>query len=390
MSQLHVLADNLHEKIETANTVDELKQQIQQAVMQLKTDFDIRYTGSAALTKDELTAMIKESVTDPYIYANIASFKWHYSGYVKNIIINFQFNYHHSNIEEAFVDHTLNNIIAPMRRLSNFEKVKAAHDFIVLSTEYSSQTINSQYSPYTLLTENKAVCQAYALVLYRMLEKLGFEVRYVAGDAKEQLHAWVLVNLDGVWYHIDVTWDDPVPDKPNEVRYNYFLLSDEQLSEDHVWDRTQYPVSNREYPLTVNDMNQPFVLNRLAHNSINVANEGISNLNEASINRTKVLAVVKNTVYKGSNSNDDKFSKIYAENMNVKFLIANLSMYLLFDNKKEFYLNSNQKYKSIYVPQQIITHRKLVVIKKGVSNFYHRDTLFHFNEFEHLKQFLMF
>ena len=197
MSHLHVLADNYHKNIETANTVNELQQQIQQAVMQLKTDFDIRYTGTTALMKDELNALIKEAVTDQYIYANIASFKWHYSGYVNNIIIKFEFTYHHSKEDEAFVDHTLNNIIEPMRRLSNFEKVKAAHDFIVLSTEYSSQTVNSQYSPYTLLTENKAVCQAYALVLYRMLEKLGFEVRYVAGDAKEQLHAWVLVNLDG-------------------------------------------------------------------------------------------------------------------------------------------------------------------------------------------------
>ncbi|MFJ7736717.1 transglutaminase domain-containing protein [Lysinibacillus sp. NPDC097287] len=381
MSQLHVMASNYHEKYETANTVDELKHQIQQAVMQLKTDFDIRYTGSTVLTKDELTAMIKESVTDPYIYANIASFKWHYSGYVKNIVINFQFNYHHSKVEEAFVDHTLNNIIEPMRRLSNFEKVKAAHDFIVLFTEYSSQSINSQYSPYTLLTENKAVCQAYALVLYRMLEKLGLEVRYVTGDAKEQLHAWVLVNLDDAWYHIDVTWDDPVPDKANEVRYNYFLLSDEQLAKDHEWDRTQYPVANREYFSMGNDLNKSFVFNSLDLSGIEnvyATNSGMPRLKKASINRTKFLAVVKNTVYKGSNSKDDKFSKIYAENMNAKFLIPNLSLILFFDSKKEYDLTSNQKYKSIYVPQQRISHKKLVVIKKGVSNFHHRDTLFSF------------
>ena len=372
MSQLHVLADNSHTKIETANTVDDLQLQIQQAIMQLKTEFDIRYTGTTALTKAELTTMIKESVTDQYIYANIASFKWHYSGYAENIIIKFQFNYHHSKVEEAFVDHTLNNIIAPMRRLSDFEKVKAAHDFIVLSTKYSSQTKNSQYSPYTLLTENKAVCQAYALVLYRMLEKLGFEVRYVAGDAKEQLHAWVLVNLEGAWYHIDVTWDDPVPDKPNEVSYNYFLLSDDQLAEDHEWDRTQYPTAHREYFTTINDVNQAFVLNSLALNSlenVNVTNLGISQLKEATINRTMFLAVVKKTIYNDDYSKDDESSKEYVENLKGNFLINNEIMHLSFESKNEYNLKSTQKYKSLYVPQQRISHKQLVVIKKGVSNF---------------------
>lgn len=378
MSQLHVLADNDQKEIETVNTVDELGQQIQQAVMQLSTDFEIRYTGSTAFTKEELTAIIKNAVTDPYIYANIASFKWHYSGYVKNIVIKFQFNYHHSKEEEAFVDYTLNNIIAPMRGLSNFEKVKAAHDFIVLSTAYSSMTENSQYSPYTLLTENKAVCQAYALVLYRMLEKLGLEVRYVAGEATEQLHAWVLVKLEGAWYHIDVTWDDPVPDKPSEVRYNYFLLSDEQLAEDHEWDRTQYPMANSEFSSTSNGRNKEIVLHGQAFNHIGnlyVNEVGIASSKGASIERTMFLAVAKNAIYDGSYVKGDKRSKIDAKNLNEKLLLANLSLHLYVDGKEAYNLESAQKYKNIYMLQQRISHKRLVVITKGVSNSYYRDTL---------------
>lgn len=381
MSQLHVLANNYHKKYETANTVDELKQQIQQAVMRLKTDFDIRYKGTSALAKDELTAMIKEAVTDQYYYANIASFKWQYSGYVDNIIIKFQFTYHHSQVEEAFVDYMLNNIIAPMRGLSNFEKVKAAHDFIVLSTEYSSQTINSQYSPYTLLTENKAVCQAYALVLFRMLEKLGFEVRYVAGDAREQLHAWVLVYLEDAWYHIDVTWDDPVPDKPNEVRYNYFLLSDEQLAEDHEWDRTKYPVANREYPSTAIDEEPPFALNDLAMNRIGnvyVNDLGMASFKGVSINRTKFFAVAQNTSYKDIYSKGGKLLNIYAENLDSKNVVVSATMQLFLNSKKAYDLPSNQQYKSSHVLQKRISHKMLVVITKGVSNFYYRDTLVSF------------
>lgn len=372
MSQLHVLA-NHQNKIETANTVNELKQQIQQAVMQLSMDFEIRYTGSTAFTKEELTAIIKEAIPDPYIYANIASFKWHYSGYVKNIIIKFQFNYHHSKKEEAFVDYTLNKLIEPMRGLSNFEKVKAAHDFIVLSTAYSSMTENSQYSPYTLLTENKAVCQAYALVLYRMLEKLGFEVRYVAGDAREQLHAWVLVNLEGAWYHIDVTWDDPVPDHPNEVRYNYFLLSDEQMAEDHEWDRTLYPVAQHDYSFMESETEQISVLtsqaiNRIGH--IYVNNVGIITSREASIYHTQFLAVVKNTIYEERDAKGGEFSK-----QEQVIGTENSPLFLIFNSKEAYELNNAQNDKSQYIQQPRISHKKLVVITKGVSNLYTRDTL---------------
>ena len=381
MSQLHVLADNYQKQIETANTVDELKQQIQQAVMQLSTDFEIRYTGSTAFTKEELTTLIKEAVTDPYIYANIASFKWHYSGYVKNIVINFQFTYHHSKEEEAFVDYTLNSIIAPMRGLSNFEKVKAAHDFIVLSTAYSSMTENSQYSPYTLLTENKAVCQAYALVLYRMLEKLGLNVHYVAGEASGQLHAWVLVNLEGAWYHIDVTWDDPVPDQPNEVRYNYFLLSDAQLADDHEWDRTQYPMANNEFPLTSNGWDKETVIHNTMFKQIGTVyvNEvGMVSSKKASLHRTKFLAVLNKMVNEGSYAKVNKHAKIDADNGNGTFLLTYLSLHIYVDGKETYNLNNVPKYKSIYTPQQRISHKRLVVIRKGVSMIKVRDTLFTF------------
>ncbi|POZ55238.1 hypothetical protein LYSIN_00020 [Lysinibacillus sphaericus] len=97
-----------------------------------------------------------------------------------------------------------------------------------------------------MLSEGKGVCQAYALVLYRMLDMLGFEVQYVPGKVGEQLHAWVLVKLDNEWYHIDVTWDDPLPDRKGEVRYNYFLVSDQQLAKDHTWDFASFPSATSE------------------------------------------------------------------------------------------------------------------------------------------------
>ena len=42
----------------------------------------------------------------------------------------------------------------------------------------------------------------------------------------EMNHAWNLVYLDGAWYHVDLTYDDPRPDRPGRVLHENFLLSD--------------------------------------------------------------------------------------------------------------------------------------------------------------------
>jgi len=246
MSHVQVFANYEREDVATAHSIETLQSLINKEVMHLSSEFSIRYTGDLAEIKDELTEITKNAIENSYIYTNISSFQWKYEGYSNNIVIAFAFTYHLSQTEALFVEQTLENIIAPMHGLSDIEKLQAAHDFIVLSAEYSKETEGSQYSPYTLLTENKGVCQAYALVLYRMLEMLGFEAQYVPGKVGEQLHAWVLVKLDHAWYHIDVTWDDPLPDRKGEVRYQYFLVSDRKLAQDHTWDYASFPAATSE------------------------------------------------------------------------------------------------------------------------------------------------
>lgn len=279
MSHVQVFANYEHKKIATANSIETLQNLIQYEVMQLSTNFDIRYSGNISNIKDELSDLIKQAIKDPYIYANISSFKWKYDGYVNNIVISFEFTYHITPTEEAFVEQTLKNIIAPMYGLTDLQKLQAAHDFIVLSAEYSKETIGSPYSPYTLLTENKGVCQAYALVLYRMLEMLDFEVQYVPGNVGEQLHAWVLVKLENDWYHIDVTWDDPLPDRKGEVRYQYFLVSDRQLAQDHSWDYASFPAAKSEAYVDLQRTSKVEELPRKILNSDFSFNKGENNRN---------------------------------------------------------------------------------------------------------------
>ena len=44
---------------------------------------------------------------------------------------------------------------------------------------------------------------------------------------EESLHAWVIAEIDGIWYNLDPTWD--AAGKP----YRFFLVGGERFS-DHV------------------------------------------------------------------------------------------------------------------------------------------------------------
>lgn len=148
------------------------------------------------------------------------------------------------------IDCTIENIITP--EMSDYDKVKAVHDYIVLNCEYDyenyvNDTIpQDSYSPRGVLINKKAVCEGYAAAFKAFMDELNIPCKLVSGEATSNgnftgrvNHAWNRVEVGGVWYQIDVTWDDPVPDQKGKVRYKYFLLSDEEMNKTHLQVRNE-------------------------------------------------------------------------------------------------------------------------------------------------------
>ena len=88
----------------------------------------------------------------------------------------------------------------------------------ILNVAYDSTY--TEYSAYAALFLGRAVCQGYSLLTYKMMWEAGIEARIVDGEAMN--HSWNMVNICGNWYHLDVTWDDPVPDVSGRVLYGYY------------------------------------------------------------------------------------------------------------------------------------------------------------------------
>ena len=169
---------------------------------------------------------------DPYINYSINSWNWSYEGSEHNIKILINIDHLVSKAEEDAADDKINEILNKIieTKMSNHEKIKVIHDYIVLNTKYD--TNYNYYSHYDALFRNKAVCNGYALLAYKMYKKIGFNVGFVKGFSEGQNHIWNTLDVNGYTYHIDLTWDDPVPDL-NYPIYDYYMLNDAEISKDH-------------------------------------------------------------------------------------------------------------------------------------------------------------
>lgn len=147
--------------------------------------------------------------------------------------------------QEKLIKSILKETIQP--KDSDFDKVKAIHDYIVLNTaydwtNYQNGTVpDSSYTPYGLMVDGIAVCEGYAKTMQLLLDRAGIENEYIAGTANGGPHAWNMVKVDHHYYYVDATWNDPVPNQDDQVSYKYFLVDAKTLRKDHVWNEKQYP-----------------------------------------------------------------------------------------------------------------------------------------------------
>ena len=120
--------------------------------------------------------------------------------------------------------------------LSRIEAVKALHDHLVLELKYDVDFQSVSHSPEGVVKNQRAVCDGYARTMRLLLMMTGIESKIVSGTAGGESHAWNLVRMEDGWYHVDVTWDDPLPDVEGKVGYLYFLKNDRDMAKTHVWE----------------------------------------------------------------------------------------------------------------------------------------------------------
>ncbi len=117
--------------------------------------------------------------------------------------------------------------------LSDVQKALILHDRVALYCEYDVRTDAPfvSHSAYSVVFGKTAVCQGYANFYKYLLEQVGIKVDLCSSSRIN--HVWNIVYIDGVGYHVDVTWDDPINDISGRVNHDNFLCSSEKFVESH-------------------------------------------------------------------------------------------------------------------------------------------------------------
>ncbi len=141
----------------------------------------------------------------------------------------------------------MDEIIKP--GMSDYEKELAIHDYIVANCRYGQKDESKEYSfrAYGCLVQGVAVCNGYAEAMSLLLTCAGVENSIMTGSAGNELHAWNAVMLDGQWYQVDVTWDDPIPDTGSYVSHTFFNITDEEMDDTHTWNKDIYEACSGEH-----------------------------------------------------------------------------------------------------------------------------------------------
>lgn len=125
-----------------------------------------------------------------------------------------------------------------------YQDIKMVHDYLVDSISYDSSLSKPYiYNIYGALVEKLCVCEGYARSMKYLLDSLDIPCTIVIGkgtnsEGKTENHAWNYVEIEGKWYAIDATWDDPViignGTLSQSSKYRYFLKGSNEMAKDHT------------------------------------------------------------------------------------------------------------------------------------------------------------
>ena len=135
--------------------------------------------------------------------------------------------------------------------MSNYDKARAIHDYLVRNVHYRyvrwrEKRSTRKYDAYGALVNHEAVCAGYAKAFELMCACCGIKCHYVEGEATNDHgtddHAWNMIKTGKKWRHVDVTWDDPVPERYQDgIEHTYFSVTDRFMRRDHSWFKQDYP-----------------------------------------------------------------------------------------------------------------------------------------------------
>ena len=114
------------------------------------------------------------------------------------------------------------------------EIIKIVHNYIINNTKYDKDRADRNIikyesnTAYGVLIEHYGLCGGYTDAMAIFLNKYNIPNFKVVSEN----HIWNAVYIDDAWYHLDLTWDDPVlTDGTDTLEYTFFLITTQELKD---------------------------------------------------------------------------------------------------------------------------------------------------------------
>ena len=247
--------------------VDKLAAQLRQAMVEHKGIAKLSYNGELSGARAMWKLILDRALFHTGVPDEGDYLKWSYGGCYgeinnvgNQITLIYTIRYHTTAAQgkaevQAFQD-VYNTITSSLADdASEMRITRAIYDYIIDTVDYDHEHDASyilKHTAYAALIDHLAVCQGYALVMYRLMLMFGIDSRI----AVSATHAWNYANIDGVWYQLDATWGDV-----NDAEHSAYFADYYFLKRDGAWTDKSHVLNEKEmedgfktnYPLSDSD-----------------------------------------------------------------------------------------------------------------------------------------
>lgn len=147
--------------------------------------------------------------------------------------------------------------------MTPYEKELALHDRLIRSCTYDKGALRAieapgehASDPYGALIDGQAICMGYTTTFKLLMDMVQIPCGIIhSTDNEGDEHAWNIVKLDGCWYYVDTTWDDPVPDREDGyVKHQYFNITKDEIAIEHMLTDDAPETESSEYLFAEQEM----------------------------------------------------------------------------------------------------------------------------------------
>lgn len=200
------------------------------AMENMEEDVDLR---SYHISTEEITSVVVDVINDNpnLFYATPATIAYdENTQMVQSVAVTYDMA--RASIYEEALQAAYDEAITDPFGMNDLQKARALHDWVVQHVSYDHSLSN--YDAYDAIVSRSAVCQGYTLAYAALLDMAGIEYDYCRSSAMN--HIWNYVKINGNWYHVDTTWDDPSwgvggDDRTGYVSHRFFLNSDAKIAQ---------------------------------------------------------------------------------------------------------------------------------------------------------------